>query len=124
MPDKEFRWIHISHFRFNYNDEHRSYTEYVKKVFLSYALHVHFRPKKRLADRLLDRITAWTPIKLREELLGDIREDVEHRREQGWTEKKLRRLIWWQFSYAIVGWLWGKVEPVVRLLHLFGVGKG
>lgn len=78
----------------------------------------------RAADRLLDRIAAWTPIKLREELLGDIREDVGHRREQGWTEKKLRRLIWWQFGYAIVGWLWGKMESVLKLLRFFGMGNG
>lgn len=68
------------------------------------------------ADRLLNWVEAWTPIKLREELLGDIREDVEHRREQGWTEKKLRRLIWWQLGYAIVGWLWGRAERVLALI--------
>lgn len=74
----------------------------------------------RGADRLLGRIEAWTPIALREELLGDVREDMEHRREQGWTEKKLRRLIWWQFSYAIVGWLWSRMERVLELIPRSG----
>jgi hypothetical protein len=72
------------------------------------------------ADRLLNRIEAWTPLKLREELLGDIREDVEYRREQGWPEKKIRRLIWWQFGYAIAGWLWGRAERVLALIRPVG----
>jgi hypothetical protein len=78
------------------------------------------RPRKRMADRLMDRIEVWTPIKLREELLGDIREDVEHRREQGWAEKRIRRLIWWQFGYAITGWLWGRMERVLELIPRSG----
>jgi hypothetical protein len=109
------RWISAVNY-----EETKAYTfardvaEQLVADFENLSLHM------RRADRLLSRIEAWTPIKLREELLGDIREDVEHRREQGWTERKLRRLIWWQFGYAIVGWLWGRMERVLELIPRSG----
>lgn len=95
--------------------------EELERLFSTFHPVGHFRR----TDRLLDRIEAWmTPIKLREELLGDIREEVRHRREQGWTENNIRRLIWWQFVYAVFGWLWGGIETIMTLLRMFGVGKG
>ena len=33
--------------------------------------------------------------------MGDIQEDVGEYREAGWTEKQIRRHIWWQFGIIL-----------------------
>lgn len=75
------------------------------------------------AEKLLGRIEAWTPIKLREEFLGDLREDVHLRCEEGWTEKQLRRLIWWQYGWAVVGAIWKHTADFAKLAGLFKIAK-
>jgi hypothetical protein len=74
-------------------------------------------------EKALDRIEAWTPIKLREELVGDLREDVQHRRKQGWTEKRLQRLIWWQYGWAIAGAIWKHAADFAKLIGVFKILK-
>jgi hypothetical protein len=73
----------------------------------------------RRANSLL-RIRVWTLIRIREEMLGDIDEDVQLRREQGWNEKELRRFARWQIRWAIAGWL---LERVARAITLIRAGK-
>jgi len=71
----------------------------------------------------LNRIEAWTPIKLREELLGDLREDIRRRRAQGWTEKQLWRLVWWQYGWAVVGAIWKHAADFAKLIGVFKILK-
>src|SRR5258708_3276655 len=42
------------------------------------------------------------PRKNREAITGDLIEDVQEYRERGWTEKQIRRHLWWQFAIIVV----------------------
>lgn len=81
---------------------------------------LHGLPRKHLADRLLNGIEAWIPIPHREELIGDLREDVTAKRAEGWKERKLRRLIWWQVGCAVVErlkpWKWFKPDALFKIV--------
>lgn len=82
------------------------------------------RGKKRnrvpTADRVLDRLHLLIPRRQREDILGDLYEDVAALREDGYSEKMLCRYVYWQVFCAAVErlkpWNWG---AFVWLVHKF-----
>jgi hypothetical protein len=65
-------------------------------------LSIEALPTAGKTDRLLCRVAALIPRRNREAIVGDLREDVQDFRLARWTEKQIRRHIWWQFGIIIV----------------------
>ena len=72
-------------------------------------------------DQFLDHVGVFLPLRRREALLGDLRNDVTRKREAGWSEKDLRRYIWGQLLWVVIEilkpWRWIQGGVVVWILH-------
>ena len=72
-------------------------------------------PTKRnvqpLASRKLHQLEAWIPRRHREAITGDLWEDLNQFRSEGWTEKQLVRHIRRQFAVILAERLLALVRP-------------
>jgi hypothetical protein len=71
----------------------------IRNGFLSF---LTLRPK---AERWLVSLSFWIPRKFREAITGDILEDCHEMRELGFTERRIRVHVLWQFAWAVIA-LW------------------
>lgn len=66
------------------------------------------------ADHVLFRIEPWIMSKHREEVLGDLREDLVRYRSAGWTELELTRYLLWQLFWIAAASLLNLVLRILR----------
>jgi hypothetical protein len=69
----------------------------------------HVEPRQPSSDRLLQFLSRFIPRKNREEIVGDLREDLAEFRQEGLGERRLILHVLWQLFYCVAPRLakWG-----------------
>lgn len=60
-----------------------------------------WRHPVKQSGTLLTNLSSLIPRKYRQAIVGDLWEDIAEFRKLGWSERQIRRHIWWQFFVAV-----------------------